>query len=118
MGQSRVHGGAAMNKDHDHPYTCSINERGKKAADMVAALLGLDGNGQALCIGLDLALQHAKASVTGGRTEVVFCKPELAALLENNQKFIEALCEEGVVEWLTPFVLTKSKQSTTDTNQP
>ena len=31
---------------------------------------------------------------------------------------IEALCEENVVEWLTPFVLTKSKQSTTDTDQP
>jgi hypothetical protein len=84
----------------------------------VLVKLGLDGNGQALRIGLDLALEHAKASVTGGRTKVIFCKPELAALLENNSKFIEALCEEGVVEWLTPFVLTKSKQSTTDTNQP
>lgn len=107
-----------MSKDHDYPYYCSINEQGKKAADTVTALLGLDRNGQAVCIGLDLALKHAKASATGGKTEIVFCTPEIAALMANNPKFIEALCEEGVVEWLTPFVLTKSKQSTTDTNQP
>jgi len=49
---------------------------------------------------------------------VHFCTPKLAEVLNSNPKFIEALCEEGVVEWLTPFVLTKSKQSTTDTNQP
>jgi hypothetical protein len=58
-----------------------------------------------------------------GKTEIVCCTPDIAALIANNSKFIEALCEEGVVEWLTPFVLTKSRQggiaqSTTDANQP
>ncbi len=49
------------------------------------------------------------------------CTPKLAEIIENNREFIAALCEEGVVEWLTPFVLAKSKQSNhpaPDTTQP
>ena len=104
------------------PYRWHVTENQKIAADQVAALLGLGGNGDAVSKGLKLILDHAKAHAKG-KTKVVFCKPELAALLENNEKFIEALCEEGVVEWLTPFVLTKSKQggiaqSTTPPNEP
>jgi hypothetical protein len=48
------------------------------------------------------------------------CTPKLAEIIENNREFIAALCEEGVVEWLTPFVLAKPKQSnhpTPDTTQ-
>ena len=44
------------------------------------------------------------------RAKSIFVAPELAMLIANNPEFIEALCEEGVVEWLTPFVLTKSRQ--------
>ncbi len=86
-----------------------MNDEGLKEAQQAAALLELDNHAQAISLGLTIVLEHAK-SCARGKTEIVFCKPELKALLKNNPKFIEALCEEGVVEWLTPFVLTKSKQ--------
>ena len=47
------------------------------------------------------------------RAKGIFVAPELAMLIANNPEFIEALCEEGVVEWLTPFVLAKSRQGAT-----
>jgi hypothetical protein len=43
-----------------------------------------------------------------GETEFVFCTPELKSSIENNPAFFEALCQEGVIEWLTPFVLGKA----------
>jgi hypothetical protein len=46
---------------------------------------------------------------------------KMAALIKDNPEFFAALCEEGVVEWLTPFVLAKPKQSNhpaPDTTQP
>jgi hypothetical protein len=54
-------------------------------------------------------------------TEVIHCTSKMAALIKDNPEFMAALCEEGVVEWLTPFVLAKSRQSNhpaTDTTQP
>jgi hypothetical protein len=54
-------------------------------------------------------------------TEVIHCTSKMAALIKDNPEFFAALCEEGVVEWLTPFVLAKSKQSNhpaPDTTQP
>jgi hypothetical protein len=54
-------------------------------------------------------------------TKVIHCTSKMAALIKDSPEFIAALCEEGVVEWLTPFVLAKSKQSNhpaTDTTQP
>lgn len=113
----------AMSKDDDYPHSVLVNDKGKKEAERAAALLNLKNWLQAASLGLKLVLDHAEASVKG-QTEIVYCTPEIQAMLKSNQKFIEALCEEGVVEWLTPFVLTKSKQggiaqSTTDTtNQP
>ncbi len=80
-------------------------------------MLGLSHGGHSISEGLEIVLAHARAHATG-ETEIVFCTLEVKALIDNNPKFIEAFCEEGVVEWLTPLVLTKSKQSTTDTNQP
>ena len=107
----------------DSGYKWPLTENNKRNSDAAAALLGLDDGGYAIGKGLKIVLAHAKAHAAG-RTEIVYCKPELAALLENNPKFIEALCKEGVVEWLTPFVLNKSKQggiaqsTTPPTNQP
>ena len=106
-----------MSKDDGFSHGIQFADSEKKKAEQVAALLELNEWFYSFGIGLDLALRHAKASAKGN-TEVVFCTPYVAELLKSNPKFIEALCEEGVVEWLTPFVLTKSKQSTPDTNQP
>ena len=99
----------------DSGYDWPLTEKANRESDQAAALLGLDDGGYAIGMGLQLILQHAKAHAVG-KTEIVFCTPDIAALIANNPKFIEALCEEGVVEWLTPFVLTKSKQPTPDTN--
>lgn len=106
-----------MSEDKESDYVLPLNKEAKQAADQAAALLGLSHGGQAIGRGLEIVLEHAKAHAIG-KTEIIFCTPEVKALIDNNPKFIEALCEEGVVEWLTPFVLTKSKQSTTDTSQP
>ena len=98
-----------MSKDKDFEHSICFKDSEKKKAERIAALLKLDKWYYSFGIGLNLGLKHAEASVKGD-TEVVFCTPYVAELIKNNQKFIEALCEEGVVEWLTPFVLTKSKQ--------
>jgi hypothetical protein len=34
--------------------------------------------------------------------------PEFDQLYQNNKEFFKALCEDGVIEWLTPLVLAKS----------
>ena len=107
-----------MSKDHPHIISCP--DSFKKNADRIAALLKLDSWHEALGYAVDLALRHAEAHVKG-RTEVALCTPHVAGLMVNNPEFIEAICEEGVVEWLTPFVLAKPKQSnhpTPDTTQP
>ena len=112
-----------MSEDKDFEHSIRFTDSVKKDAERIAALLKLDEWYHSFVIGIHLGLRHAEASVKGD-TEVVFCTPYVAELIKNNQKFIEALCEEGVVEWLTPFVLTKSKQggvaqsTTTTTNQP
>jgi hypothetical protein len=109
-----------MTKDKNFKHSISFTDSEKKKAERIAALLQLDKWYHSFAIAIDLALAHAEASVKG-YTKVAFCTPCLAELIENNPKFIEALCEEGVVEWLTPFVLAKSRQSaqpTPDTAQP
>ena len=101
-------------------YLWQLTEDDKRDSDYAAALLGLSDGGYAIAKGLKIVLAHAKAHA-GGYTKIAFCTPNVAALIENNREFIAALCEEGVVEWLTPFVLAKSKQSnhpTPDTTQP
>ena len=63
---------------------------------------------------------HDKAKAKS-RAKSIFVAPELAVLMTNNPEFFKALCEEGVVEWLTPFVLAKSRQGaqpTPETTQP
>ncbi len=34
--------------------------------------------------------------------------PSIVSYWKNNPDFFKALCQEGVIEWLTPFVLGKS----------
>jgi hypothetical protein len=109
-----------MSKDKDQKHSICFPDSEKKKAERIAALLDLDEWYHSFGIGINLALAHAEASFKGF-TRVVSCTPRLADLIESNPEFIEALCEEGVVEWLTPFVLAKPKQSNhpaPDTTQP
>ena len=87
-----------------------VNNEGWKDCGRVAALMELDDEFEALGFALKLALECAERYVKGN-TEVLSVKPEFALLYENNKEFFNALCEEGVVEWLTPLVLTKSANS-------
>lgn len=106
---------------YKHPHPLVATEKVKKEAERAAALLRLNNWPEAISLGANLVAEHAEASVDGGRTEIIYCTPHVHNLIESNPEFIEALCEEGVVEWLTPFVLAKSKQGdqpTSDTTQP
>jgi hypothetical protein len=104
-----------MSKD-THPHRLVISEEGKKQAEQAAALLRLDSWPEALSLGADLVVEHAEASVDGGRTQIIYCTPHVHNLVESNPDFIEALCEEGVVEWLTALVLTKTHNNKPNAN--
>jgi len=93
--------------EKEYPNRIAITDKGKKDMERAAALLNLEGWCQALSLGLHLVKDHAEAHVKG-HTEVFFCTSKLKACIESNPAFFEALCQEGVVEWLTPFVLTKN----------
>ncbi len=99
-----------MSKDSDSLARISFPVAHKKCAQRIAALLELDDWPHVFGLGLELIEGHAKASVRG-KTAVAFCAPKLKEMIENNPEFIAALCEEGVVEWLTPFVLGKAKDA-------
>jgi hypothetical protein len=91
-------------------HKVGFNDVGKKNWERIAALLGLDSWLDAIGAGETIALECAEQYVKG-KTHVLCVRPEFASLYENNKEFFNALCEEGVVEWLTPLVLTKSANS-------
>ena len=93
----------------DFPHSITFDDSVRKKADRIAALLELDEWWHSFAVGINLCLDQAEAYVKG-ETKTLFVTPKVRDLLINNEKFIDALCEEGVVEWLTPFVLTKSSQ--------
>jgi hypothetical protein len=98
-----------MSKDKKHVYETKFNDKGLKTLNRAAVLLKLDGIEDVFKVALEKVCSYAEA-YNRGNTKVIYCLPELAKLMEDNPEFIEALCEEGVVEWLTPFVLGKSRQ--------
>ena len=102
-----------MSKDKDFRHDVGFTDAGKKKFERIAALCKFESWNRAIDFSAEVALSYAEAYVKGD-TMVYFCTPKLAEIIENNPEFIEALCEEGVVEWLTPFVLAKSRQG----NQP
>jgi hypothetical protein len=98
-----------MSKDDDSRESVTFPRKERKRAERIAALLELGDWPHAFGMGLHFAEQHAEASVKG-RTEILTCTPKMKEIIGSNPDFFEALCEEGVVEWLTPFVLGKSRQ--------
>jgi hypothetical protein len=94
-----------MGKDK-FSHKVGFSDNAKKKMDRVAALLNLEDWCCSIDYGMDLALQDAEAHVKG-KTAVVFCTPELAISIKNHPAFFAVLCQEGVIEWLTPFVLGK-----------
>jgi hypothetical protein len=93
--------------EKEYPHGLVITDKLKKELERAAALLNLEDWYQALSLGGFLAREYAEAHVKGN-TAVFFCTSGLKTCIENNPAFFEALCQEGVIEWLTPFVLTKA----------
>jgi hypothetical protein len=93
--------------ENQFPYSVMFSEIAKREYERTAALLNLDDWIAAIGPSRRLGLQRAEQCVKGF-TEVLFCTPQLKSLLEDNPKFFEAPSQEGVIEWLTPFVLGKS----------
>ena len=95
-----------MDKDK-FPHKVGLSDKCKKDLERAAALLNIEGWHAALEVGIEIVKAGAEAYVKG-KTGLVFCTSELEASIENNPAFFEALCQEGVIEWLTPFVLGTS----------
>jgi hypothetical protein len=91
-----------------HPHMMGFTDSSRKKAERVAALMNLEHSGVSYGIGLDMALEYAE-EVVKGKSSYIFCTKEFEELVSNNQKFFEVLCEDGVVEWLTPLVLARGK---------
>jgi hypothetical protein len=89
------------------PHKVRLSDKCKNDLERAAALANLEGWTHALEVGTEMVKIGAEAYAKG-ETEFVFCTPELKSSIENNPAFFEALCQEGVIEWLTPFVLGKS----------
>jgi hypothetical protein len=93
--------------DDKYPHKLQFNDAGRKRFDRIAALLDLDDWKIAITYSCDIALQHAEQAVKGN-TAIVCTTPEFDQLYKDNPEFFKALCEDGVVKWLTPLVLAKS----------
>ncbi len=102
-----------MGKDNDRPHLLSFPEEYKRDMERAAALLNKKDWADAVGTGMTLVRHYSEAYVKG-ETAVVFCTPELESSIENNPEFFEALCQEGVIEWLTPFVLGTPPEKTND----
>ncbi len=89
------------------PHRLNFSDEYKKAMTRAAALLNKDGWNVAVGVGMSLVQRYSEEYVKGN-TEALFLSPKIAELLKNNPDFFNALCEDGVIEWMTPFVLSKS----------
>jgi hypothetical protein len=91
----------------DKPHGVKFSDKSRKKWERVAALLNLDDWCHALAVAEQLTLMFAEEYVKGNGE--ILCVPSgFAKLYKDNPKFFEALCEEGVVEWLEHFVITNS----------
>jgi hypothetical protein len=95
-----------MGKDKS-PHMLGFSDNNKKLMEQAAALLNSQDWSEAVRLGMVLVIVYSEAYVKG-KTGLVFCTPELEASIKNNPAFFAALCQEGVIKWLTPFVLGKS----------
>ena len=96
--------------EKEYPHRLGFTDKHKKAMSRAAALLNKDKWSESVGIGMTLVENYSKEYVKGN-TEVAYLPPKVAGLLSNNQDFFDALCEEGVIEWLAPLVLTgKSRE--------
>ena len=96
-----------------YPHKLQFNDAGREPFDRIAALMDFDDWKIAIVYSGDIILQCAEQAVKGN-TVIVCETPEFDQLYQNNKEFFKALCEDGVIEWLTPLVLAKSSTPTHD----
>jgi uncharacterized protein Smg (DUF494 family) len=89
--------------------TITVTAEHKKELERAAALLDCEDWLEVLAMAGEIVIEYAQQYIKG-KEAIVFCKPEFDKLYSENEEFFNALCEEGVVECLTPFVLIKSSQ--------
>ena len=94
-----------------HTHKLQFNDAARKPFDRIAALMDFDDWKIAIACSGDLTLQCAEQAVKGN-TAIVCTTPEFDQLYKDNPEFFKALCEDGVVKWLTPLVLAKSSTPT------
>jgi hypothetical protein len=96
-------------KDSEVVMTIDFNEVIKRQLDAICALMEHESNLQSLewsiAMGEEIAKKHAR-----GGTSVHCLTPALGDLITTHPEFFEALCEEGVVEWITPLVMRKTAE--------
>jgi hypothetical protein len=90
-----------------YPHKLQFNDAGREPFDRIAALMDFDDWKNAIVYSGDIISQCAE-QIVKGNTEIICTTPEFDQLYQNNKEFFKALCEDGVVEWLTPLVLAKS----------
>ena len=90
--------------------TIDFGEESKRQLDVITALMDFDSIYHSLAWAISLGEGIAKENAKG-RTEMYCLKPELSNLITHNPKFFEALCEEGVLEWVKPFVMRKTEEA-------
>jgi hypothetical protein len=93
--------------EDQYPHEVGFSQEARKQFERAAVLLDLKDWTEAIDSGMYM-ITDAAESRANGKAAVVFCTPELKSSIENNPAFFAALCQEGVIEWLTPFVLGKS----------
>ena len=98
-----------MTKDSS-PHTLGFRDEYKRDMERAAALLNKKDWAAAVGLGMRMVQFYSEAYVKG-KTNYMFCTSELEACIENNPAFFEALCQEGVIEWLTRFVMGKTATS-------
>lgn len=92
----------------DRPHGVRFSDESKKNWVRIAALFNLDDWCRAFDIAERLTLKAAEEHIKGNK-EVIFVTPGFAKIIGDNPEFFKALCEEGVVEWLKDFVLSRAK---------
>lgn len=92
-------------KPHSICYTDEVDRRLTK----IAAIMDIESNSD---VWWNAFLMYEKFSQHYVRNKpwTMFVSEKLGKVMEENPEFFDALAEEGVVEWLSPLVLSEARK--------
>lgn len=96
-------------KSSEVALSVDLSKAAKRRLDTICVLMEHESDLHSLTWAMDMGEEIAKKHARG-QTSYHCMKPALGNLIQNNLEFFEALCEEGVVEWLTPLVMRKTPE--------